>query len=377
MREEPHVEHDPVAFATQLGAKLATRSRHVCAFLGAGAARACGLPDIASLQAIVVEKLDDDDSADDLARLLVGRNLEQVLSRLRRIAALVEDPETVDGFTSKKAEALDAKICAEIIAALDLSSADLDPMHRFAAWVGSGGYHLPLEIFTVNYDLLIETALEHRRVPYFDGFLGALTGRFHTDLVEDLGADLERIPSFFVRLWKIHGSVNWSWRTGGTSADVVRLGSAVEDAAAIYPSDAKYEESRRVPFVVLQDRLRRSLHLPETLLLISGYSFGDEHLNELFFEAASGRPRSEIIAFCYDKIPDVVAKRAELTPNLQLATHDEAVIGGIRAPWKAPADDLTDVWEDNKFAMRDFKHFAAYLARSSAFDPGIADGGAV
>ncbi len=43
-------EHDPLRFATELSAKLATRSRHVCVFLGARVALACGLPDIAQLQ---------------------------------------------------------------------------------------------------------------------------------------------------------------------------------------------------------------------------------------------------------------------------------------------------------------------------------------
>ena len=43
--------HSPQEFATALGAKLATRSRHVCAFVGAGAAKACGLPDVKGLEA--------------------------------------------------------------------------------------------------------------------------------------------------------------------------------------------------------------------------------------------------------------------------------------------------------------------------------------
>jgi hypothetical protein len=52
------------------------------------------------------------------------------------------------------------------------------------------------------------------------------------------------------------------------------------------PSDAKYEESRRVPFVVLHDRLRRALQQPETLVIIAGYLFSDDDLNELIFDAA-------------------------------------------------------------------------------------------
>jgi hypothetical protein len=103
-------------------------------------------------------------------------------------------------------------------------------------------------VFTVNYDLLIETALEKLGVAYFDGFVGALHARFRTDLVEATSADSEAwLPSFLMRLWKLHGSVNWAWETPGR-ADVVRLGSAVAtgEVAAIYPSDTKYDESRAV-----------------------------------------------------------------------------------------------------------------------------------
>ena len=57
-------------------------------------------------------------------------------------------------------------------------------MLALAAWAVRADYNLPLELFTVNYDLLIETALERRRVPYFDGFIGSLQARFHTELVE-------------------------------------------------------------------------------------------------------------------------------------------------------------------------------------------------
>jgi hypothetical protein len=94
------------------------------------------------------------------------------------------------------------------------------------------------------------------------------------------------------------------------------MGTPVEGdrVAAIYPSDTKYEESRRVPFVVLQDRFRRALNQPETLTIVSGYSFGDQHLNEMLFDAATHRARSEFIVFCYSTIPDALSKRAGLAP---------------------------------------------------------------
>jgi hypothetical protein len=356
-------------FVANLSAKLATRSRHVCAFLGAGAARACGLPNVDELQDRALQGLDEDDR-EVFKGQLKGRNLEQALTRLRRIAALLEnDEQTIDGLTGAAALELDRAVCQVIVDELDLSQADLSPMMRMAAWVARADYRLPLELFTVNYDLLIETALENLRVPYFDGFVGNLRARFHTELAESIpGSRQEYVPRFFARLWKLHGSVNWEWEPG---AQIVRLGIPVAEglAAAIYPSDTKYEESRRIPFVVLQDRLRRALNEPETLVLISGYSFGDDHLNEMIFDSAVRRERSEFVAFCYSEIPDVLAQRATSTPNFQVVGKTEAILSGVRESWKAPEEPAPDLWVDGEFGLADFNHLSAYLARSATREP--------
>lgn len=356
--------HDVLKFSTSLSAKLATRSRHVCAFLGAGAASACGLPDVAQLQERVLAALNGENKA-AFAKQLEGRNLEQALSRLRRMSALLVGDQTLDNLTNARATALDAAVCQEIVKQLDLASANLVPMYHFAAWLARADYHLPVEVFTVNYDLLVETALEKLGAPYFDGFSGTMRARFQTELVEAApGADRAWVPAFFVRLWKLHGSVNWMYEADDR---IVRLGAPVVQGspAAIYPSDAKYEESRRVPFVVLQDRLRRALHQSETLTIISGYSFGDAHLNELILEAASRRERSEFVVLCYSDIPEVLAQKATSTPNVQIASPKEAIIGGVRGSWKAPEGTPTGIWNDEKFALCDFQHLATYLARSA------------
>ncbi len=361
-------KHDPMQFAASLSAKLATRSRHVCAFLGAGVARACGLPDVAQLQDRVLSELGYSDKV-AFAQQLEERNLEAALSRLRRIAALITGEETVDDLTAAKSKSLDATVCQAIVKALDIEGADLAPVNHLAAWCARADYLLPVELFTVNYDLLLETALEEQRVPYFDGFVGTIRARFHTELVEGTpGSEREWVPAFFVRLWKLHGSVNWDWQD---DRQIVRLGQPIREgrAAAIFPSDTKYEESRRVPFVVLQDRLRRALYQPETLLIVAGYSFGDAHLNELLFDAAARRERSEFIVFCHSDIPDVLAQRASSTPNLQVVSGREAILGGVRAEWKPPDDAPPNLWGDDQLALRDFRNLAAYLARSSTREP--------
>lgn len=357
-------EHEPTRFLTELSAKLATRSRHICVFLGAGTSRACGLPDVEGLQGKVLEDLTGDNKA-AFSRQLEGRNLEEALSRLRRISALLAENEKLDDLTRTTAIDLDKEVCEAIVKNLNIDSADLTAVYHLAAWAARAAYRLPVELFTPNYDLLLETALEKLRVPYFDGFVGNLQARFHTELVEGTReAEGECVPSFFLRLWKLHGSVNWQRLDNG---EIVRLGQPVGSGspAAIYPSDTKYEESRRVPFVVLHDRLRRALQQPETLVLIAGYSFSDAHLNELIFDAATRRERSEFIVFCYEGIPEGLGDRAKTTPNLQVVAGEEAILGGIRSKWKAPEEPPPYLWENGRVALGDFRNLAAHLARST------------
>ena len=175
--------HDPLQFVNELSSKLASRSRHVCLFLGAGASRACGLPDVSELEKRVMKRLEYDDRK-QISQQLEGRNLEQALSRIRRLAALLEGDSQLDGLTRDSSARLDKIVCQAIVAELSVENAVLDPVYNLASWAARADYHWPLEVFTVNYDLLIETAFEYNRLPYFDGFVGNIQGKFHTDLVE-------------------------------------------------------------------------------------------------------------------------------------------------------------------------------------------------
>ena len=116
--------HDPLRFVNDLSSKLASRSRHVCVFLGAGSSRACGLPDVSQLEQRVKQRLEQDDE-EQLSRQLEGRNLEQALSRIRGFAALLEGDQQVEGITRETAVFLDRKVCQAIVAELSADTADL------------------------------------------------------------------------------------------------------------------------------------------------------------------------------------------------------------------------------------------------------------
>lgn len=105
------------------------------------------------MQGIVLSALTSDD-ANAFKKQLGKGNLEQALSRLRRMAALLSAGQILDDLSSAQATALDKTVCQEIVKALEVKPVtDLTSVEYIAAWVGASQYHQPVEIFTVNYDL--------------------------------------------------------------------------------------------------------------------------------------------------------------------------------------------------------------------------------
>jgi hypothetical protein len=376
---KPQPTWDPAEVAVDLSAKLSARSRHINLLMGAGTSRPAGLPDVKALLASIMADLEPDlkklaDQAFD------GRHLEDGISRIRKIRALLGGGEQFGDFDPASTERLDIEIERLIVKHLSAQPTSRVAHEQLATWVVGEYYSSPIEIFTINYDLLIEEALEAQGAYYADGFVGNLSAGFRADIVEATGTTSDTYPASFARLWKLHGSLNWATNASG---QIVRTGAPVGGAntAVIYPSEDKYDQSRRVPFTVLQDRFRRALAVPESLTLVTGYSFGDQHLNEVIFDSARRYPRSEVVVFCYsDLYPEPVA---EQLPNVSIYGASEAMIGGECRKWADDTVATSLVFDGGKFRLGNFAALAAFLSRSSRLEqwqqydsPSAADQGA-
>jgi len=192
-----------------------------------------------------------------------------------------------------------------------------------------------VEIFTTNYDLLAEKALEQVGVPYFDGFVGAYNAFFDIQAIEE-----DPLPARWARLWKLHGSINW----GLSASDrVVRKPNPDGiERRLIHPSHLKYDESRRMPYLALHDRLRAVLKEPDLVVVTCGYSFRDEHLNEVLHEGLARNPSAVLFGLLFDEL-DAYPQARRLAVegrarNLLLLARDQAVIGGAVGAWQAVDD---------------------------------------
>ena len=361
--------YNPEFISLEFAEKLASRERHIVFFLGAGTSCAAGLPDIAGLKTAAQDLLIGEDK-DAYKVLGESRNIEEILSKLRLIAEVLQgETDKVSGFTQESALGLDKRICTAIAEVIRKTDIEIVHHERFATWLGLARYTKPIEIFTSNYDLLIERGLELTAVPYFDGFVGTYEGNFRADLVDSTEIeDGITPPSQWIRVWKLHGSITWTQVQKEGQTFILRVSSIEhvdpQNTLAIYPSSQKYQESRRIPFVVLGDRFRRSLSIPETLCIVSGYSFGDEHINEHLFDAARHHPSSEIIVLCFSVIPPNLAERAKSIPNLTILGPSSAVIGTIEGKWEEIPEE-TPFWKKGKFILGDFRALSKFLLMNS------------
>lgn len=186
--------------------------------------------------------------------------VEDVLTELRTLANRRGNAEVM-GMTKKALIDLDAKICELITIEIKKSlPGHRTSYNRFASWVGGIDRRAPMEIFTPNYDLLFEQAFEQHPLPHFDGFVGSREPWFDLASIEH-----DVIPARWTRLWKLHGSINWERNEeimdGAKIARVVRV---TREAAAgkvmIFPSHLKYDQSRRLPYLAMIDRLKAFFH---------------------------------------------------------------------------------------------------------------------
>lgn len=304
-------------------------------------------------------------------------NVENVLSHLRMMLSAVGNADTLLGLNKEEIEQLEEcvrKTIAKVVAP-DLRKIPKDIPHRkFARWFVKTSRKHPVEIFTVNYDVLIEHGLEIERIPIFDGFVGSYQPFFHPDSLRRL----ESAPGTnWTRLWKMHGSVTWRRVKEDGLARIVR-GSPDLDGEMIYPSFQKYAESRQQPYSAFTDRLSRFLEQDDALLVVAGFNFTDEHINNLIFGALENRPRTHVYALQFDEPPEQsdLAKRAFERPNMLVVGPKSGIIGGRRAPWAPVAnpslmDGLFEIEEEappagesaksGQMKIGDFARFCDFL----------------
>jgi hypothetical protein len=342
-------DHDPAQQESYLRQALAQDKRPLGILLGAGCPSALKdaasglalIPAIAGLTDNVRATLSNSTTDGPLLDRLVGHfvedgkasaNVEDYLGHVRALR-VVAGTHPVRGFAAAELDRLDIAISAAIVATVNRDLPEgASAYSTLATWTRTATRDHPIHLFTTNYDLLLEQALERAHVPYFDGFVGA-----HRPFFDPFAMEEDKLPARWARVWKLHGSINWRRppSAGGDAGRVVRGAQLAGDHFVIHPSHLKYEESRRMPYLAMIDRMRHFFKQPAATLLSCGFSFGDEHLNEVIANGLRGNANATLFGLLFGKLGgyEKAIKLTKSCPNLTLLAADGAVVGGRKAAW--------------------------------------------
>lgn len=273
---------------------------------------------------------------DGLLTALENPNVETILSRVRSLAGVI-GTATIHGLDGDGYRELGDAICKEIGKIVDQDlPAGSSPYTEIVAWITGAVRPHPVEIFTTNYDLLFEQALERSKTPYFDGFSGANEPFFDPSTVAS-----NDLPSRWVRLWKLHGSLGWTTNAKG---EVIRAGQR-QATHLVFPEHLKYDQTQKAPYSALFDRLRAFLMTPDTVLIATGFSFADAHVSARIDECLAANPTASVFAFQFKNLSEEThaAEIGMRRSNMSIYSPDKALINGVAAPW-LPGPSPTRDW---------------------------------
>ena len=255
-----------------------------------------------------------------------------------------------------------------------------------------------LNIFTTNYDRLIEAGAELAGLHLLDRFVGKLMPIFRSSRLDlDMHYNPPGIrgePRYLegvARYTKLHGSVDWVQ----TGRDIRRIGlpfgavniepylqlpglsGSTAHKLMIYPNAAKDRETADYPYVELFRDLAAAVCRPNSTLVTYGYSFGDEHINRVIRDMLT-IPSTHLVVISYD---DPLDRIMQTYKDLGRASQISLLIGPALADLRnltenylpKPAIDKTTFRMSELLKQRmgteppPVKHF---VAEASAFNGG-------
>lgn len=265
-----------------------------------------------------------------------------------------DDIMELETLIDKKLECFVSNICkteGKIQKILDENLILCEFLLAFASRLGS---RERLNIFTTNYDRVIEAGAEKAGLHLLDRFVGTLAPIFRSSR---LNIDMHYNPPGIrgeprylegvARFTKLHGSLDWFQDENGR--DIRRLGipfgvpdfknylkqlgsSLSAFQTMIYPNEAKDRETSFYPYAELFRDFAAAICQPNSVLVSYGWGFGDEHIIRIIEDMLT-IPSTHLVMISYDdtfgrmkKLHDRKPKQTTLLlgneiANIETLTH--------------------------------------------------------
>lgn len=238
----------------------------------------------------------------NIIKRVEGKNLEEILGILyshRSYLKNKEDAAQALTICITLIETVESEIFHQIN--IDLSNAKsktaFELYQKFYRKIALRNKDLSrINIFTTNNDLFNEKALDSLNIHYINGFSGGLNKFFNPALFNytfskrmDTSIDKFEPVENMVNLYKVHGSVNWIEDNSNDNTffkiKEISTPKFEDENVLIYPTPTKQNKSLGSPYVEMFREFQKKLMEPLSVLFVIGYSFSDEHVNNVIYQA--------------------------------------------------------------------------------------------
>lgn len=159
-----------------------------------------------------------------------------------------------------------------------------------------------VNLFTTNYDMAFDYALDNLGVHYVNGFMGVHNRCFRPEVYDyDLYYPGQSVvgkvhrAEKVLRYYKMHGSLSWVAtppsvpNTYGIKEIPLNSDFTPDEnnEIMIYPCVSKKSFTLDLPYSELFRQFAQAINQPQSVLICVGYSFYDEHINDIIKQALS------------------------------------------------------------------------------------------
>lgn len=157
-----------------------------------------------------------------------------------------------------------------------------------------------INLFTTNYDMAFDYALDNLGVYYINGFMGMHNRCFRPEIFDyDLFYPGQTVSGKVyraervIKYYKLHGSLSWTMTTPtfnntyGIREYQMQHSQKekLNNEIVIYPCATKKTFTLDMPYSELFRRFSQAISQPQSVLFCIGYSFNDEHINDIIYQS--------------------------------------------------------------------------------------------
>lgn len=185
-----------------------------------------------------------------------------------------------------------------------------------------------VELFTTNYDVVLEEAISLAGLPIETG----RTGGTYSVLNEALWTDADTVSyKTHGRLTKLHGSVDWSKLGDDIYFGTPRFQGNHSDQVIIYPGFKGVPTER--PFTLFHEHFSRCVENARGLIFI-GFAFRDQYINQVLMDRL--HPDAQFVVINPSELPDAIPVEQDRVSHIKhgfsgkiSAQTQKALVGAI------------------------------------------------